>query len=246
MLESTDIDCQKTENINGLMDYSIVIPVYNEEGSLRILIEEIIQIFEKQNGCFEIVLVNDASNDQTPIILSVLEREHLNIVRVINLNSRNGQTLAMRKGLDQSLGNVVITMDADLQNDPADIPAIIKKIQEGYDCVCGWRKDRQDTWLKAGLSKSGNILQRLFTGLSIHDVSCTLRAYRRDVVARIPLNWEGQHRFIPLSLSLQGLKITEVVSNHRSRQFGRSKYGHKRIFRVVKDFFRILKKRGKE
>jgi len=143
-------------------------------------------------------------------------------------------------------GNVAVTLDADLQNDPADIPKLLKKMEEGYDCVCGWRKSRQDTLLKAGLSKFGNIMQRLLTGMRIHDVSCTLRAYRKECVPDIALNWEGQHRFIPLSLSLQGYKIGEIVSNHRKRQFGSTKYSHKRIFRVVSDFFKILKTKGKK
>ena len=110
---------------------------------------------------------------------------------------------------------------------------------------CGWRKARQDTFLKAVFSKLGNILQRMFTGLTIHDVACTLRAYKASWAAKIPLNWEGQHRFIPLSLSLQGCRIGEIVAHHRERKFGYSKYSHKRIFKVVVDFFRILKTRGK-
>ena len=124
---------------------------------------------------------------------------------------------------------------------------MLKKMEEGnYDCVCGWRKARQDTLLKAGLSKFGNILQRLFTGMKIHDVSCTLRIYKQACIDKIALNWEGQHRFIPLSLSLQGYRIGEIVSNHRLRKFGTTKYSHKRIFRVITDFFKVLKARGRE
>ena len=152
----------------------------------------------------------------------------------------------MKGGLDAGRGELAITLDADLQNDPADIPRMLKKMQEeGDDCVCGWRKARQDTPLKAALSKFGNVVQRVFTGMKIHDVSCTLRIYNRKCMDKLALNWEGQHRFIPLSLSLQGCRIGEVVSNHRLRKFGTTKYNHKRVFRVTADFIKILKTKGR-
>jgi len=226
--------------------YSVVIPVYNEEESLKPLLTEIISVMTPLNEPYEIIFVNDASSDSSPEIMNEFKREFPEVVRVIDLSDRSGQTYGLRKGLDSTRGEFAFTLDADLQNDPADIPKMLTKMEEGYDCVCGWRKSRQDTLLKAGLSKFGNVMQRLFTGMRIHDVSCTLRLYKRECIDKIALNWEGQHRFIPLSLSLQGYRIGEVVSNHRLRKFGSTKYSHKRVFRVVVDFFRMIKAKGKE
>jgi len=227
------------------MDYSIVIPVYNEEESLEPLFEEIRRAMDPLKRPYEVIFVNDYSSDRSTDILDEFSQKYPKIVRVITMTQRRGQSAAMRKGLDETRGQVVVTLDADLQNDPADIPKLLVKMEEGYDCVSGWRKARQDTSLKAGLSKFGNVLQRFLTGMKIHDVSCTLRAYKRHCVEKIPLNWEGQHRFIPLSLSLQGYKVGEIISNHRLRKFGYTKYSHKRIFRVIGDFFRILMVRGR-
>ncbi len=228
------------------IDYSIVVPVYNEEESLKPLFAEFVETLTPLNRPYEIIFVNDCSSDESSMIMEGFQEEFPEIVRIIHLPERRGQTFALRTGLDASRGIISATLDADLQNDPADIPKMLKKMEEGdYDCVCGWRKARQDTPLKAGLSKFGNILQRLFTGMKIHDVSCTLRIYKRACIGKIALNWEGQHRFIPLSLSLQGYRVGEIESNHRLRKFGTTKYSHKRIFRVILDFFKILKTRGR-
>lgn len=232
------------EKKQEVLSFSIVIPVYNEEESLRPLFAEILSVMTPLNKNYEIVFVDDCSSDSSPEIMNEFQKQLPEVVKIIRLQNRSGQTYALRKGLDQSTGQIAVTLDADLQNDPADIPRLLEKVSEGYDCVCGWRKSRQDTPLKAGLSKFGNVLQRLFTGMSIHDVSCTLRAYKRHCVGKIALNWEGQHRFIPLSLSLQGYKVNEIVSNHRKRKYGVTKYSHKRIFRVMIDFFRVLKTKG--
>jgi dolichol-phosphate mannosyltransferase len=228
------------------IEFSIVVPVYNEQESLRELFSELLQILTPLNRPYEVIFVNDLSNDASLSIIEEFIQNFPEVVRVINLQKRSGQTFAMRTGLDAARGNFAVTLDADLQNDPADIPKMLKKlIDEKYDCVCGWRRSRQDTPLKAGLSKAGNVVQRLFTGAKIHDVSCTLRVYRRNCVSKIPLNWEGQHRFIPLCLSMQGLKVGEVESNHRRRKYGYTKYSHKRIFRVITDFFKILSAKGR-
>ncbi|MGE0268392.1 MAG: glycosyltransferase family 2 protein [Candidatus Omnitrophota bacterium] len=232
------------EKKQELLSFSIVIPVYNEEESLKPLFAEILSVMTPLNQYYEIVFVDDCSSDGSSEIMNEFQQKIPEVVKILRLEKRSGQTYALRKGLDRSRGQIVMTLDADLQNDPMDIPKLLDKIAEGYDCVCGWRKSRQDTPLKAGLSKLGNVLQRLFTGMTIHDVSCTLRAYKRPCIAKIALNWEGQHRFIPLSLSLQGYKVNEIISNHRKRQYGSTKYSHKRIFRVMIDFFRVLKTKG--
>ncbi len=236
---------EKIKMSEGAIKCSVVVPVFNEEESLEPLFSELLQTM-KGLMPYEIVFVDDCSSDKTPAILKEFKSHLPQVVKVVSLPQRSGQTYAMRKGLDATRGEVAVTLDADLQNDPADIPRLLEKMDEGYNCVCGWRKSRQDTLLKAGLSKSGNVLQRLFTGMKIHDVSCTLRAYKKECVDKIALNWEGQHRFIPLSLSLQGYKVGEIVSNHRLRKFGHTKYNHRRIFRVIVDFFRILIARGKK
>ena len=226
--------------------YSFVIPIHNEEGSISVLFEEIQSVMNSIGADYEVVFVNDGSTDSSDEIITQLSESNPGIISPVVLSERKGQTFAMNEGVKGSKGDFVITMDADLQNDPGDIVEMVKKMEEGYDCVCGWRKARQDTVLKAGLSKFGNILQRLISGLRIHDVSCTLRIYTRECANKIPLNWEGQHRFIPLCLSLQGFNIGEVVSNHRQRKFGYTKYSHKRIFRVMVDFFKILKAKGRK
>lgn len=238
-------DPESRENHEKKLACSVVFPVYNEEESLEPLLAEVLTVMSGLNKPYEIIFVDDCSSDETPQILSRFRDDLPEIIRIVTLPERSGQTRALRAGLDAARGETAVTLDADLQNDPADIPALLKKLEDGYDCVCGWRRARQDTLVKAALSKLGNILQRLFTRLSIHDVSCTLRVYRRECIARIPLNWEGQHRFIPLCLVLQGYKVGEVESNHRARQYGFTKYSHKRIFRVVTDFFRILKAGGR-
>jgi len=225
---------------------SFVIPVFDEEQSVEPLYDELkaaMKFFEKT---IEIIFIDDGSSDTSPTILDQFRQES-ETVKVITLPQRSGQTAALRQGLDAAKGEFIITLDADLQNDPFDVPKMLKKMEKGgYDCVCGWRKAREDSLLKAGLSKLGNVLQRLFTGMTIHDISCTLRVYKKDCVDKIALNWEGQHRFIPLSLSLQGYKIGEIETNHRGRRYGYSKYSHKRIFRVMVDFFKILSTKGRK
>jgi len=226
--------------------YSIVIPVHNEQDSLTTLHEEIQRAMRSVSAEYEEIFVNDGSTDRTLEILKRFEKENPQRTRIIHSQQRRGQTDALRKGLEAVQGNVAITIDADLQNDPSDIPRLIDALNEdGYAVICGWRKARQDRPFKAFLSKLGNILQRSFTGLNIHDVSCTMRAYKKECLEKIPLRWEGQHRFIPVSLALQGYKVGEVIAHHRQRRFGKTKYSHKRIFQVIVGFFKVLKQRGR-
>ena len=226
--------------------YSIVIPVYNEEECLRDLFGELLTAMSPLGTPYEIIFVDDCSSDTTPQLLKEFQDNLPEVVRIQTLTQRSGQSHAMQEGLAQAQGEILVTLDADLQNDPADIPRLFEKMKEGYDCVSGWRKSRQDTPLKAGLSKLGNFFQRMFTGLTIHDVSCTLRAYKKKCVPDIVLHWEGAHRFIPLNLFLRGYKIGEIVSNHRLRRYGKTKYTHKRIFRVITDFFQIILTKGRK
>ncbi len=221
-------------------DYSIVVPVYNEEESLHQLWIETRAVMRVLGRPFEMIFVDDCSSDRTPQILQKFKEEAPDEVVVLTLPSRSGQTYAMKQGVNAVRGDIAFTLDADLQNDPADIPRLLDKMEEGYDVVCGWRKARRDKAVKMGLSKFGNCLQRSVSGLGIHDVSCTLRAYKKACLKDIGLDWEGQHRFIPLVLAKRGYKVGEIVSNHRQRRFGVSKYNHRRIFKVVVHFFRIM------
>ncbi len=223
------------------MEYSVIIPVYNEEGSLGVLHEELTRVMDALRSPYEIIYVDDSSDDASPQTLNAFRSQRPDSVRIVRMERRSGQTSALSAGMRDARGKVFITLDADLQNDPEDIPFLLAKMNEGNDVVCGWRRDRRDPWLKKILSKTGNVLQRLLTGLAVHDISCTLRAYRRKCLEDVDLEWEGQHRFIPLILARQGYKVGEVASHHRARRYGYSKYTHKRIFRVVNDFFRILR-----
>ena len=223
-----------------MLDYSIIIPVYNEEESLEQMWVEVRSVMLKLNCSYELIFVDDCSSDRSPQILKKFKKEAPNEVVILTLDSRRGQSYAMKQGVNVVRGRIAFTLDADLQNDPADIPRLLDKMEEGYDVVCGWRKARKDKPVKMVLSKFGNVLQRAFTGMTIHDVSCTLRAYKKDCLKDIGLDWEGQHRFIPLVLSKRGYKVGEIVSNHRQRRFGVSKYNHRRIFKVVVHFFKIM------
>lgn len=225
--------------------FSVVIPVYNEEESVEPLYKELCQALDPLKQSYEMIFVDDGSSDRTAHILESLQGKDSRI-HIITLPQRHGQTYALRQGLGAVLGKAVVTLDADLQNDPADIPKMLKELNKGYDVICGWRYPRQDQPLKVLLSRWGNTFQKALTGLTIHDVSCTLRVYSKDCWEKIPLNWEGQHRFIPLCLALQGFRVGEVVSHHRQRRFGTSKYNHGRIFKVIMDFGRILWAKGKK
>ena len=220
---------------------SIVIPVFNEEESLDVLLSELKESLGTADFSYEIVFVNDGSTDASLEKLKGYQSRGSGFLKIVNLPQRQGQTAALKKGLQSAQGDMVVSLDADLQNDPADIPRLLEKMKEGFDVVCGWRKDRSDPSIKKILSKFGNLLQRSISGFNIHDVSCTLRVYRRECLKDLTLDWEGQHRFIPLILFKKGYKAAEVTTHHRSRRFGYSKYSHKRIFKVMADFFRVLR-----
>jgi len=219
-------------------EISVVIPLYNEEESVVALHAAVSQSLSIYGRPYEIVIVDDGSSDGSFALLADLAAgdEHL---RVVRLRRNFGQTAAFSAGFDHALGNVIITMDADLQNDPADIPLLMAKINEGYDIVSGWRKDRQDRLLDRRLpSILANRLISNVTDVQLHDYGCSLKAYRSDVLHEVNLYGE-LHRFIPALASQIGAKITEVPVNHRARQFGTSKYGIGRTIRVVLDLITV-------
>lgn len=220
------------------MDVSVVIPLLNEEKNIPILYEELTRTFKELELEYEVLFIDDGSSDSSLEILEDLQKKDSHL-KVISLRRNFGQTSAMTAGFDHAVGEIIIAMDADLQNDPADIPLLLAKINEGADLVTGWRHDRKDPFLSRKLpSLIANKIISVATGVHIHDYGCTLKAFRRDVIKTIKLYGE-MHRFIPAIASTMGVSITEVKVNHRSRQFGTSKYGISRTLRVILDLITV-------
>lgn len=220
------------------MDVSVVVPLYNEEESVAALHQEISAAARGLGVDYEVLYVDDGSDDRTAERLRELAAADPH-VRVIRFRRNYGQTAALQAGFDQAGGRVVITMDGDLQNDPADFALLLGEIADGYDLVCGWRRHRQDDMLTRRLpSQLANWLIGRLTGLHIHDNGCTLKAYRSDVAKKVRLYAE-MHRFLAPMMSLSGCRCKEVVVNHRARRFGRSKYGMSRIWKVFLDLLTV-------
>lgn len=220
------------------MDVSVVIPFLNESPNLVPLCEELQASLDPMDKSYEVIFIDDGSTDDGVAVLDAF-RERMPQIKVVSFRRNFGQTAAMVAGLDYASGDVVVTLDADRQNDPADIPALVDKIAEGYDMVCGWRFDRQDTFLSRRLpSILANRLISKITDVSLHDYGCTLKAMRSELAKRITLYGE-MHRFIPAVASGVGAKIAEVKVNHRARTAGESKYGISRTFRVVLDLITV-------
>ncbi len=221
----------------GNPDLSVVAPLYNEAENVRPLVEWILQALDTYPGVFEVILVDDGSRDHTWSEIRAAAADP----RVLGLRlGRNvGQTAAMMAGFDHSRGRVIVSLDGDLQNDPRDIPALIAKLDEGYDLVCGWRRQRQDKLLLRKIpSWVANRLIRRLTGVPITDNGCSLKAYRRDLLNRISLYAE-QHRFIPALSASVGARITEMPVRHHARRFGESKYGISRTVKVLVDLLTL-------
>ncbi len=217
---------------------SVVVPIYNEEESLPELVEQLLEALRPFEESFEMVLVNDGSTDGTATVLRRLSSEVPELVGVL-LRKNYGQTAAMAAGFDVASGEIVVSLDGDLQNDPADIPLLINKLREGYDLVSGWRFQRKDAALQRKLpSIIANRLIGKVTGVSLHDYGCSLKAYRQEVLNDMRLYGE-LHRFLPVLANIEGARITEVKVNHRGRQYGRSKYGIDRTFRVLMDLLTV-------
>ena len=219
---------------------SIIIPVYNESESLEELFNGIQQTFDTQGWKFEAIFVNDGSSDDSLEVLHRIQKNSQH-VKVINFLRNFGQTAALSAGIDRSKYDIIVPMDADLQNDPKDIPGLVQKLQEGFDIVSGWRKHRKDSPLKRNLlSRIANFLIRKFTKVELHDLGCTLKAYRKEVL--LGLNLYGEmHRFIPIYAKWNGaLRITEMQVSHHPRKHGVSKYGVNRVVKVILDLMVVL------
>ena len=219
-------------------DLSVVVPLFNEEPNLRDLHRELSDVLTAWGRPYEIILVDDGSTDSTFTVLTEIQSQD-ETVRVIRLRRNFGQTAAFAAGFAHARGKLIATSDGDLQNDPTDLPAMVDKIDEGHDIVCGWRKDRQDPWLTRRLvSNIANWLISKTTGVHLHDYGCSLKVFRSEVIHSLRLYGE-MHRFIPALASEQGVRIHETVVNHRPRRQGVSKYGLSRMPRVVLDLVTV-------
>ena len=219
------------------LDVSVVIPLYNEVESLPLLIEAIAETLNSKFS-YEIISVDDGSTDGSTELLKQLAQSRSDVCAIL-LRRNYGQTPAMAAGFHYARGRVIVSLDADLQNDPADIPRLLDKLAQGYDLVSGWRQHRQDATLTRLLpSKIANWLIGRVTGVKIHDYGCSLKAYRAELVADLHLYGE-LHRFLPALAFIEGGKITELAVRHHPRRFGRSKYGLGRTFRVLMDLLTI-------
>jgi len=226
-----------TEADDENMHLSIVVPLYNEEESVGPLLERLQDVCSGFDFSWEVILVDDGSADLTWTMIE--ERKPAMVeLRAIKLRNNCGQTGAMVAGFDHSRGKIIVTLDGDLQNDPADIPMLLAKLDEGYDIVSGWRKDRKDHWSRVLPSRIANGLISRTTGVYLHDYGCSLKAYRANCIRTLDCYGE-MHRFFPALASMTGANVAELPVRHHSRQFGTSKYGFNRIFKVFSDIFSI-------
>lgn len=220
------------------MDISIVVPVYNEQDNVEALYSGIRATLTAMGSSFEIIMVDDGSTDGSyRLLLEIASKDPL--LKVVRFRRNFGQTAAMAAGFDHAGGDIIIPMDGDLQNDPSDIPRLIEKINEGFDVVSGWRRDRKDTFITRKIpSMLANALISRLTAVHLHDYGCTLKAYRREVLEGINLYGE-MHRFVPALASQFGARVAELPVNHRPRLYGVSKYGISRTLRVILDLMTV-------
>lgn len=232
--EATMESSEETRNVA----LSVIVPVYNEEGNVGQLVEQIYDVLGRLKRSSEVIFVDDGSTDDTFMLLRELARSH-ETLRLVRLRRNFGQTAALSAGLDEARGEVIVTMDGDLQNDPQDIPRLLSLIDEGFDLVSGWRKQREDTFLTRVLpSKIANWVIGKITGVKLHDYGCSLKAYRREVIRDLRLYGE-MHRFVPALVSWYGADIAEIPVHHKPRQSGTSKYGLSRTLRVILDLITV-------
>jgi len=221
-------------SVAGSLSLSVVIPVYNEEENIPELIERLLAQLSALSLSYEIIIVDDGSTDRSYGLLRREAERHPQL-KVIQFRRNYGQTAAMMAGIDHAAGQVLVSLDADLQNDPADIPKLLAKLDEGYDVVSGWRRHRQDARFRRTLvSRIANRMISRISGVRLNDYGCTLKAYRRDVVKGIKLYGE-MHRFIPIYARWMGARVTEIPVQHHPRARGESKYGLERVVKVVLD-----------
>ena len=214
---------------------SIVIPVFNEKENLRLLATELIEVLQSLNRPWEILFIDDGSTDGSLQVLKELQEESLHI-RIITFNKNWGQTAAFDAGFKAARGKIIITMDADLQNDPHDIPKLLDKMED-YDAVCGWRHKRNDPFIKRCSSFIANFVRNKLSDEDIADVGCSLKAFKSEYIKKLNL-YKGMHRFFPTLIKMEGGKVAEVKVNHRPRKYGLSKYNIRN--RIVRSFIDLL------
>jgi len=220
------------------MDYSVVIPVYDERDNLAILLQSLTEVMDSLGKEYEVICVNDGSRDGSDEVLRDLERKYGRL-KVVEFERNYGLTAALDAGFSMAKGDIVITMDADMQNDPEDIPKLLKEIGD-YDVVCGVRSRRHDPWSRIVSSRIANYVRNKVTRENITDVGCTLRAYRSKFLSRLKL-FDGMHRFLPTLLKWEGAKVVEVEVSHHPRLYGRTKFGvWNRVFRAFIDFLAVV------
>ena len=213
---------------------SVIVPVYDEEENVAPLMERLFAVLDAMDNPSDVIAVDDGSSDQTPQKLREATERYPRL-RVVRFRRNHGQTAAMQAGIDFATGEVIIPIDADLQNDPEDIPRLLEKLGEGYDVVSGWRKDRKDAAIRRNfLSRQANRIISRVSGVQLHDYGCSLKAYRRDVLENVRLYGE-MHRFIPIYASFAGARVTEIPVAHSPRTSGKSKYGMERTLKVMLD-----------
>ena len=216
------------------MKISVVVPFYNEDASAADLLKQLFSVDYAPQGLAEVICVNDGSTDRTASVLNSVSTSD-GRCKVVHLSRNMGQTAALMAGISYATGDVIVTMDGDLQNDPKDIPGLLARIAEGYDVVSGWRRSRRDPWLTRVMpSRIANTLISLISGVKLRDYGCTLKAYRRSVLKNVRLYGE-MHRFIPIYATWEGARVVEVPVTHHPRTRGKSKYGISRTIKVVLD-----------
>jgi len=237
VLVSSTIEKQQRD-INLGRTLSVVIPVFNEEENVDIVCSKVIAVMERLGHPWEIIFIDDGSTDASYQRLSHLAQSRSNI-KVVRFVRNFGQTAALAAGIDYARGDIIIPMDADMQNDPRDIEKLLAKLDEGYDVVSGWRKDRKDELVTRLVpSWIANKLISVISGVKLHDYGCSLKAYRREIIKHVKLYGE-MHRFVPIYASWEGAKVAEIPVNHQERWFGKSKYGLSRTFKVILDLLTV-------
>jgi glycosyltransferase involved in cell wall biosynthesis len=220
---------------NEQIEISVVVPVCNEEGNLPVLIPALVEVLKNLGRSYEMIFVDDGSSDESRRILKEMASEHASL-RILRFKENRGLSTALVAGMREARGEIIVTLDSDLQNDPADIPRLLEYLDR-YDMATGWRQKREDKWLKKISSKIGNLVRNWVSGENIQDSACTLRAFKKECIQEIPV-FNGMHRFLSTLVKMRGFGIIEVPVAHHPRRFGKSKYNIRN--RMVRSFIDLL------
>ncbi|MCJ7803647.1 MAG: glycosyltransferase family 2 protein [Desulfobacterales bacterium] len=222
-------------SLQEYVEISVVVPVYNEEGNLPVLIPALVEVLKNLGRSYEMIFVDDGSSDESRRILKEMASEHASL-RILRFKENRGLSTALVAGMREARGEIIVTLDSDLQNDPADIPRLLEYLDR-YDMATGWRQKREDKWLKKISSKIGNLVRNWVSGENIQDSACTLRAFKKECIQEIPV-FNGMHRFLSTLVKMRGFGIIEVPVAHHPRRFGKSKYNIRN--RMVRSFIDLL------